>query len=88
MRKRRMVSSELRRCKLLNTEWINNKVLFYSTGNYIQYHMIDNDGKDIFKKEYARYISQMFNDQFIYFEEFIGQEFCFVLFWRLTSVLP
>ena len=52
MRKRRMVSSELRRCKLLNTEWINNKVLFYSTGNYIQYHMIDNDGKDIFKKEY------------------------------------
>ena len=24
------------RCKLLYTEWINNKVLLYSTGNYIQ----------------------------------------------------
>ena len=25
------------RCKLLHIEWINNKVLLYSTGNYIQY---------------------------------------------------
>ena len=25
------------RCKLLYIEWINNKVLLYSTGNYIQY---------------------------------------------------
>ena len=24
------------RCKLLHLEWINNKVLLYSTGNYIQ----------------------------------------------------
>ena len=24
------------RCKLLYIEWINNKVLLYSTGNYIQ----------------------------------------------------
>ena len=23
------------RCKLLHIEWINNKVLLYSTGNYI-----------------------------------------------------
>ena len=28
------------RCKLLYIEWINNKVLLYSTGNYIQYSMI------------------------------------------------
>ena len=28
------------RCKLLYTGWINNKVLLYSTGNYIQYPMI------------------------------------------------
>ena len=26
------------RCKLLYIEWINNKVLLYSTENYIQYH--------------------------------------------------
>ena len=24
------------RCKLLHVEWINNKVLLYSTGDYIQ----------------------------------------------------
>ena len=30
------------RCKLLYTEWINNKVLLYNTGNYIQYPRINN----------------------------------------------
>ena len=34
------------RCKLLYTEWINNKVLFYSTGNYIQYSVINHNGKE------------------------------------------
>ena len=33
------------RCKLLYTEWINNKVLLYSTGNYIQYPVINPNGK-------------------------------------------
>ena len=28
----------LGRCKLLHLEWINNEVLLYSTGNYIQSH--------------------------------------------------
>ena len=28
-------------CKLLYIEWINNKVLLYSTGNYIQYPIIN-----------------------------------------------
>ena len=28
------------RCKLVYIEWINNKVLLYSTGNYIQYPVI------------------------------------------------
>ena len=28
------------RCKLFYIEWINNKVLLYSTGNFIQYPMI------------------------------------------------
>ena len=38
------------RCKLLYTEWINNKVLLYSTGNYIQYPVINHDGKE-YEKE-------------------------------------
>ena len=32
---------------LLCIEWINNKVLLYSTGNYIQYPMVNNMGKNI-----------------------------------------
>ena len=32
-------------------EWINNKVLLYSTGNYIQYPEINHNGKE-YKKEY------------------------------------
>ena len=34
------------RCKLLYMEWINNKVLLYSTQNYIQYPMINLNGKE------------------------------------------
>ena len=33
------------RCKLLYIEWINNKVLLYGTGNYIQYPVINHSGK-------------------------------------------
>ena len=32
--------------KLLYREWINNKVLLYSTGNYIQYPIIVHNGKE------------------------------------------
>ena len=32
---------EVGRCKLLHLEWINNKVLLYSTENYIQSLEID-----------------------------------------------
>ena len=38
------------RCKLLHIEWINNKVLLYSTRNYIQYPGINHNGKE-HKKE-------------------------------------
>ena len=38
------------RCKLVYIEWINNKVLIYSTGNYIQYPVINHNGKE-YKKE-------------------------------------
>ena len=39
------------RLKLLRLEWINNKVLLYSTENYIQYPIINLNGKEYFKKE-------------------------------------
>ena len=32
--------------KLLYIEWINNKVLLYSTWNYIQYRVINHNGKE------------------------------------------
>ena len=34
------------RCKLLYIEWINNKVLLYSMGNYSQYPVINHNGKE------------------------------------------
>ena len=33
------------RCKLLYIEWIKNNVLLYSTENYIQYPMMNHNGK-------------------------------------------
>ena len=38
------------RYKLLHIEWINNKVLLYNTGNYIQHLGINHNGKE-YKKE-------------------------------------
>ena len=38
------------RCKLLHLEWINNKVLLYNKGNYIQYPVINHNGKEYLKK--------------------------------------
>ena len=40
------------RCKLLYIGWINNKVLLYSTGNYIQYPVTNHNGKE-YEKEYV-----------------------------------
>ena len=34
------------RCKVLYTEWINSKVLPYSTENYLQYPVINHHGKE------------------------------------------
>ena len=45
------------RCKLLYMGWINNKVLLYSTGNYIQYPVINNNGKE-YKKNVYMYITE------------------------------
>ena len=38
------------RCKQLYREWINSKVLLYSTVNYIQYLVINHNGKE-YEKE-------------------------------------
>ena len=43
------------RCKLLYIEWLNNKVLLYSTGSYIQYPVINRNGKE-YKKRMCIYI--------------------------------
>ena len=40
------------RCKVVYIGWINSKVLLYSTGNYIQYPVINQNGKDMQKNEY------------------------------------
>ena len=41
---------QINRCELLYIEWVNNKVLLYSTGNYIQYPVINHNGKE-YEKE-------------------------------------
>ena len=41
------------KCELLCIKWVNNKVLLYSTGNYIQYPVINHNGKE-YEKEYLR----------------------------------
>ena len=41
---------EVSRCKLSYTGWIN-KVIRYSTGNYIQYPVINHNGKE-YEKEF------------------------------------
>ena len=38
--------SGISRCKLSHVGWINNKVLLYSTGNYIQYPVINHNEKE------------------------------------------
>ena len=39
------------RCKLLYTGWLNNKVLLYTTGNDVQYPVINHNGKEYFKNK-------------------------------------
>ena len=40
------------RCTLLYIGWINNKILMYSTGKYLQYPVINNNGKEHKKRMY------------------------------------
>ena len=39
------------RCKPFSREWINNRILLCSTRNYIQYPVINHNGKE-YEKEY------------------------------------
>jgi len=41
---------EVSRCKLFYIGWINNRLLLYSTENYIHCPMINHNGKEHFKK--------------------------------------
>ena len=41
------------RCKLLFIGWINNKVLLCSTGNYAQYPVRNQNGKEYEKRIYT-----------------------------------
>ena len=40
------------RCNLLYTEWISNKVLLYSTENYVQYPVTSHNGKEYEKRKF------------------------------------
>ena len=40
----------INRRKLVYTEWINNKILLYSTGNYLQYPVTNHNGKEYDKE--------------------------------------
>ena len=44
------------RCKLVYIGWINNKVLLYSTENYIQYPTISHNGKEYEKEKIYIYV--------------------------------
>ena len=46
------------RCKLLYIDWINNKVLLYSTGNYIHYLVLNHNGKRMYMYVYHFAIQQ------------------------------
>ena len=43
-------------CKLVYIGWINNKVLPYSTGNYIQYSVTNHNGKEYEKEDICLFI--------------------------------
>lgn len=48
--------SGVSRCKLLGLEWISNEVLLYSTGDDVQSHGIERDGRWYEKKDMCVYI--------------------------------
>ena len=53
------------RGKLLYTGWINNKVLLYSTGNYIQNPVINHNEKE-YEKEHIYACVYIYTHAYIY----------------------
>ena len=49
------------RCNVLYIEWINNKVILYSIGNYIQYSVINHN-----RKEYEKECLHIYTGGYIY----------------------
>ena len=41
----RWTGNEVGKFKLLYLEWINNKILMHSTGNYTEYPVVNHNGK-------------------------------------------
>ena len=81
------------RCMLLYREWINNKVLLYSTGNYIQYPVINHNGKE-YKKEHMymyNWITWLYSRNNIvnqlYFSNFFLKDGFLTSFWIWRRVL-
>ena len=46
----------INRCKPVYVEWINKKILLYSTGNYVQFPPINHN-----RKEYEKECRYMYN---------------------------
>ena len=55
------------RCRLLHLEWISNEVLPHDTGNYIQYPVVNGNGKEsFFKRMYIHICMSMCVCVYIY----------------------
>ena len=54
------------RCKLVYIGWINNRVLLYSTGNYIQHPVTNHNGKEYEKECVYIYIYIRIKNVYIY----------------------
>ena len=60
-------------CKLLLIEWINNKVPMHSTGTYIQYPVINHNGKSCEKDWKRMYVCVHI---YIYIYRYISESLC------------
>ena len=64
----------LSRCKLSYREWINNKVLLYSTGRYMQYPVINQNGKEYLKRMCVYIYIHTHTHIYIYLNHFAVQQ--------------
>ena len=58
------------RCKLSYIEWVNNRVLLYSMGNYIQYPVLIHNGK-VYEKIHICIFYSLFHSFYALFHSFI-----------------